>query len=310
MAERICELEGHTETVEFCKFDASGKWLVTGGMNNVLRIWDVANGFALKKTIDAIPQEDLNFVEWHAQAPVLMTGGADYMIWLVNAVNGKVMANLIGHEDTVLNAVFTKEDKGKHIVSCSSDKSLKVWSPLTQECIVTLKSYGAGSKKEFHESAILCFALHSDMPVVLSGDEDGRVFASQYMTGEINGVIGTHADSVESIAISQTQPIACSAGIDCKIHVYDLTNFTRRLTVEVGQFGGFTKLFFSQFNNNVLIAASTLGDITLADPRNGQVLKTVKGHCASVNDIKELKLEDGTQMLVTAGDDNQVLVFN
>ena len=32
--ELITELPGHTETVEFTKFDYSGKWLVTGGMNN------------------------------------------------------------------------------------------------------------------------------------------------------------------------------------------------------------------------------------------------------------------------------------
>ena len=148
------------------------------------------------------------------------------------------------------------------------------------------------------------------MPVILSGDEDGRVFASQYMTGEINGVIGEHTDSCESITISTTQPIACSAGIDCKIHIYDLTNFQLRLSVTVGQFGGFTKLVFSSIYQNCLIAASTLGDISIIDPRNGAIVKTVKGHCASINDIKELKLEDGTPMLVTAGDDNHCLVFN
>ena len=60
--EKVCELPGHTETVEFCKFDSSGKWLVTGGMNNVLRVWDVVNGFTLKRTLDNIPQDDLNFV--------------------------------------------------------------------------------------------------------------------------------------------------------------------------------------------------------------------------------------------------------
>lgn len=140
--------------------------------------------------------------------------------------------------------------------------------------------------------------------MILSGDEKGRVFASQYMTGEINGVIGTHTDSVESIAISKTQPIACSAGIDTKIHVYDLNNFTRRLTVSVGQYGGFTKLLFSTLNTNCLIAASTLGDISLVDPRDGSVQKTIKGHIASINDIQEFKLEDGSHMLVTAGDDN------
>ena len=47
-----------------------------------------------------------------------------------------------------------------------------------------------------------------------------------------------------------------------------------------------------------------MGDVSIIDPRNGEVVKTIKGHCASINDIKEFKLEDGTQMLVTAGDDN------
>lgn len=142
------------------------------------------------------------------------------------------------------------------------------------------------------------------MPIVLSGDESGKVFASQYMTGEVNGVIGQHQDSCESISISSSQPIACSAGIDCKIHVYDLSNFTLRLSVTVGQFGGFSKLFWSQYNENCLVAASTVGDVIIIDPRNGAILKTIKGHVASINDIKEMQLEDGSKMLVTAGDDN------
>lgn len=179
-AELVKELEGHTETVEFCKFDTSGKWLVTGGMNNLLRVWNVAEGFTLQRTLDAIPQEDLNFVEWHDKAPLILTGGKDYMVWLVNAVSGKVMANFIGHEEEVLRAEFTKDDNGKHVVSSSADKTIRVWSPIKQDqqCVTTLRSHGAGSRKLFHEAQILCFALHPSMPVVLSGDEDGLVYAS------------------------------------------------------------------------------------------------------------------------------------
>ena len=185
-------------------------------------------------------------MEWHHSAPVLLTGGKDYMIWLVNALNGKIMANLIGHEDEVLKAQFTLDDRGKHIVSISADKTIRVWSPLTSECVMTIRSFGPRSK-QFHETQILTFALHHEMPVVLSGDEAGQVFASQFMTGEINGVIGRHADSCETISISKTQPIACSAGIDSKIHVYDMTNFTLRLSVTIGQFGGFSKLLWSTY---------------------------------------------------------------
>ena len=99
--------------MEFVKFDPTGALLVTGGMNNFLRIWDVEKDFALKFTVDAIPQEDFNFVEWHPTLPCLLTGGVDYMVWMVNAKNGKVMQSYGGHEDEVFQAKFTRADKGK-----------------------------------------------------------------------------------------------------------------------------------------------------------------------------------------------------
>ena len=110
---KIHELEGHSETVEFCKFDSSGRWLVTAGMNNIARVWDIVNGFVLKTLVDEIPVEDMNFVEWHPTAPLFLMGGKDYMIWMVNAVSGKVMANFIGHENEVLMAKFSLFDGGK-----------------------------------------------------------------------------------------------------------------------------------------------------------------------------------------------------
>lgn len=72
----------------------------------------------------------------------------------------------------------------------------------------------------------------------------------------------------------------------------------------VGAFGGFSKLFWSSFSENCLVAASTLGDVIMIDPRSGEIIMTIKGHVASINDIKEFKTEDGKKMLVTAGDDN------
>mmetsp|Transcript_12909 Transcript_12909/g.20002 ORF Transcript_12909/g.20002 Transcript_12909/m.20002 type:complete len:186 (+) Transcript_12909:143-700(+) len=38
---KIGELEGHTETLEFIKFNHDGKLVFTGGMNNVIRVWQV-----------------------------------------------------------------------------------------------------------------------------------------------------------------------------------------------------------------------------------------------------------------------------
>jgi WD40 repeat protein len=275
-------------------------------MNNQLRVWDVENGYELKKTIDAIPQEDLNFVEWHPKAPLILTGGKDFMIWLVNAQNGKLMGNLGGHEEEVTQATFSLHDQAKHVVSSSADCTLKVWKPISNECIMTVRQKSA---MIFHDSPIICFALHQEKPLCISGDESGKVFASNFITGEISGCIGEHKDTVEHIVISSTLQMAASAGIDNTIHIYDLKDkdYQIRNQVQPTVYGGFTKLAMSEVHPNILLAASTLGDFFLIDPRSGTVIKALKGHAAPINDFVEVK-ETGT--IATAGDDNQCMLFD
>jgi len=55
----------------------------------------------------------MNFLEWHQSAPLFLVGGNDFMIWMVNAVTGKVVKNYIGHEDKVIYARFSLFDGGK-----------------------------------------------------------------------------------------------------------------------------------------------------------------------------------------------------
>ena len=106
---KVGELEGHTETVEFIKFNHDGKYCVTGGMNNVLRIWELeeegkdgdasACSFSVKCKLENGPSEtdDILFVEWHPKGNALICGGKDYSIWLMNALSGDFLACFSGH---------------------------------------------------------------------------------------------------------------------------------------------------------------------------------------------------------------------
>jgi ribosome assembly protein SQT1 len=97
-------------------------------MNNLLRVWDVEKDFDLKFIVESGPTEDLNFVEWHPKGNAIMTGGKDFNIWLFNGNNGDYVNCFSGHEDEVLSAQFTLNDDGKHILSSSADKTIRLWS--------------------------------------------------------------------------------------------------------------------------------------------------------------------------------------
>lgn len=127
-------LPGHTETVEFTQFSHDGKLLVTGGMNNQLRVWNVEKDFELKCTLEG-PSEDLCFVEWHPKGNVILTGGKDYMVWMFNGSNGEFLNCFTGHEGEVTRAYFTPNDNGKHILSCSADRTIRLWSPMKASCL-------------------------------------------------------------------------------------------------------------------------------------------------------------------------------
>ena len=298
------ELEGHTETVEIAKFNHDGKLLVTGGMNNQLRIWNAEDdAFDLKHVITDGPTEDLNFLEWHPKGNVFITGGKDYLIWLYNGQSGTFISCLAGHEQEVFQANFTLSDGGKHVISSSADQTIRVWAPLKNECLKVIKNTSlSGAAGKFHESDINVFALHFDRPLIVSGDISGKVFYSHWQTGEVGSQLGKHGESVESIVFCKTLPIAVSAGIDSNILIYDLgSNDLRHKVNPTGEYGGFTKLLFSQVRQHILLAASTLGEFFLIDVRDGAILKNFKGHAAPINDFIEVKQ---LELVVTGGDDN------
>lgn len=69
-------------------------------------------------------------------------------------------------------------------------------------------------------------ALHPTQPLVITGDLGGKVYVSNFVSGEPGSVMpNPHADSVESVAFcgSEIAPYCVSCGLDSKLNIYDFS---------------------------------------------------------------------------------------
>ena len=73
------------------------------------------------------------------------------------------------------------------IISCSMDLSLRVWSPIKQECIMHIKSKSVNNK--WHKMGINTFAIKDSRQLCISGDLEGGVYYSNYITGQLGGFL-------------------------------------------------------------------------------------------------------------------------
>jgi WD40 repeat protein len=175
---------------------------------------------------------------------------------------------------------------------------------MKNNCLQTIK---ASQGRSFHDADINVFGMHHERPLVISGDLQGKVYFSHYQTGEVGSLIGDHTDSVETIAFSKSHPICVSAGIDTHINIYDLTRTELRNKIEPTEYGGYSKVQFSQNHHHILFAANTLGDFHAIDVRDGKVVKTYRGNTGPINDFVEVK---PLEIVVTAGEDRECRVFD
>jgi hypothetical protein len=118
-------LVGHLQTVTSLSFARAGVFLASGSLDQTVRVWNVQEG-----ALAARMQQDSNGGSVHAvtfsqDSERIIAGCADRTVKVWNFRTGDQEAILNGHEDAVLGICLTPD--GLHIVSCSKDKSARVW---------------------------------------------------------------------------------------------------------------------------------------------------------------------------------------
>lgn len=105
-------------------------WFATGGVDGVLKIWDLANGAQCRQTCrPEARNEGITRLHWHPSLPLCFTAGTAGVIRLWDARNGTLLSTLTGHSDVIndMSISYLEDGKKAVIATASDDKTVRLF---------------------------------------------------------------------------------------------------------------------------------------------------------------------------------------
>lgn len=123
------ELKGHKNSIFTAKYHTSGKYLISGGRDAQLKIWDTSEDYILRESI-AAHLYTINHIAFSEDGKYFVTCSMDKAIKLWNGHNFKLLKVLdkhrhAGHGNSVNKLLWMKYQD--LLVSCSDDRTISVW---------------------------------------------------------------------------------------------------------------------------------------------------------------------------------------
>lgn len=123
------ELKGHKNSVFISRFHPSGKYLISGGRDAQLKVWDTNAEYVQRESI-AAHLYSINDVIFRDDGRYFVSGSMDKAIKLWDAHNFRLLKILdkhrhAGHGNSVNKLLWM--DYRDLLVTCSDDRSISVW---------------------------------------------------------------------------------------------------------------------------------------------------------------------------------------
>lgn len=156
--EEIHRLVGHTDVVTALTFLPASDMLFSCSADNTMRIWDTKNGECCDSQNIGETAYSISFDRTGEKFMVAMSSNH---IMVMESKSGNQICHLEGHSDRICSAKFSYD--GTHVISFSSDKTIRLWDAESGKCIKTITH-------DLSTKAMHCAALSNDGKKIVSSD--------------------------------------------------------------------------------------------------------------------------------------------
>jgi WD40 repeat protein len=170
-----------------------------------------------------------------------------------------------GHTDSVYSVAFSAD--GKHVVSGSSDDTIRIWDAGTGELMA--------GPIEGHSDSVCSIAVSPDGQHVVSGSDDRTICTWDAETGQLVGrPFEGHRGYVESIALSPCGGMVVSGSDDRTVRIWDMGTGALVAAPLEGHTGCVQCVAFSP-NAKRVVSCSDDSTICIWDIPNGELVVSV-----------------------------------
>ncbi|KAG9277893.1 angio-associated migratory cell protein [Astyanax mexicanus] len=300
--EVLFECTGHKDSVTSAGFSYDSKLVSSGDMSGLIKVWKVET----KEEIWSFEVGDLEWLQWHPAAPVLLAGTADGNVWMWKMPSGECKT-FPGPNCQATSGKILPD--GKRMMVGYEDGTLRLWDLKLGQIIHLIKGHDG------HQGPLTSLECSKDGNLVLTGSVDGEAKLINTATGKVLGSFSVEnseakntadqqdSNSVESVGFCNVLPLVAVAYLDGTLAVYDLgtQSLRHRCKHEVGI------VHLQWEEESAVVATCNLGGaVTLWDARSGNMVSEYRGHSAEILDFV---LNREGSIAVTAGGDHKAKVF-
>jgi len=195
-----------------------------------------------------------------------------------------------GHYDAVTSCSFSSG--GEHVVSCSSDGTLRVWDARSSECLRILRS----SRRIIKDCAV--FGM-----ICASAGADGTVSIWNLRSGKCEVTLRGHKGSVNAVSFLPDGKLV-SASDDGTLRIWDIAS-QKHIALRGHKKGVNRCVVFA--DGEKIASAGSDCTIRLWRSRDGECVAVMAGHEGAVWDCA---FSIDAQMLASASEDHTVRLWN
>lgn len=295
--EVLLECTGHKDSVTCATFSHDSSLVATGDMGGLIKVWKLES----KEEIWSFEVRDLEWLEWHPCAPVLLAGTDDGSVWMWKVPSGDCKTFQSAASQATTGKVLPD---GKRAVVGYEDGTVRVWDLKQGNAIHVIKG------QDGHQGALTCLASNKDGSLVLTGSVDGYARLINTATGKVIGSFSCdrakdeeESNSVESVGFCNTLPLIAVAYLEGTLAVYDLSTHVLRHSFR--HEAGIVHLQWED-SSSVVSTCCLDGVLRLWDARSGQMVSEYRGHTAEILDFT---VNREASVAVTASGDGMAKVF-